>query len=259
LNLTKNLLRQLKPYGFFVLTYYKATHDLTGEVASINEVSRELGISYLKVRKALSEIFLATRNFNYYSFIYDKAKSCYETESRRSKDNKRKDAQGEAIWSRIVSLVQEAYRKRIPSSFYWKTQAWLQNLLKQIPAEELPIYTEWWIKEQSHKLEFNAGIFCCNSMINQYKKVRQQSKESASRKRIKRKTEDFTQQSQQEEQRIVRNILKKRKSGKELSKEEFQILREWKSLREESTKSGYDDRSLEAWGNLILKSGKEKR
>ena len=209
-------MRKLTPYGLHVLVYYKAYFESTGELPSMNQTSRDLGISYLKVRSSLAHIHLTVKDNNFYSFINDKASRAYSTVSNNDIRKDRKGLEGKTIWNEILSQVQEAYKKRIPSGFYWKTQSWLNNLIKSVGKESLPEYTKWWISEKAEVVDgFNAGIFCCDSMIEEFKRTKKSRKHIESRKRIEKK--DFKKDSEKEDFKLLDKILIKIQEKQDLN------------------------------------------
>lgn len=225
--------------------YFKGVYESTGKISPMNKASRDLGISYLKIRESLARIYsalflkiniinnntstsssISSSNSNdiykkkeerrrisfieYYSFIEEMAEKAYNSTKNYNERRKEKSLEGRTIWNGILSRVQESYNVRIPSGFYWKTQTWLKNLIKGIEEENISEYTEWWIDSKVKLVKkFNAGIFCCDSMIDEYKKDMKDWRMSRSRKRIVDKKKDFKKDSRKEDLKMLDKILMK--------------------------------------------------
>ena len=194
----------------------------------MNKASKDLGISFLKVRSSLARIYYTIKDLSLYNFIKDKAYKAYKTEYNKEVEGKKKGTRERAVWNDILSRIQEeAYpHERVPSGFYWKTEMWVKNLLKKVGEENISKYTTWWIKNKTEYVDnFNAGIFCCDKMIDEYKKIKHTG---VSRKRIKDKKKTFENQSDEEIKKTLSNILKKKKSGKKLDSYDIEILKDLK-------------------------------
>ncbi len=228
----------------YVLIYFKGVYESTGKTPAMNKASRDLGISYLKIRESLARIYSAlflkiniinsntstsssTSSNNsysyikkeerrrislreYYSFIEEIAEKAYNSTKNYNERRKEKSLEGRTIWNGILSRIQESYNTRIPSGFYWKTQAWLKNLIKGIGETNISEYTEWWIDNKAKQVgKFNAGIFCCDGMIDEYKKGIKDWRRSYSSKRISDKKKDFKRDSKKEDLKMLDKILMK--------------------------------------------------
>lgn len=240
INMDRELMQNLGPYGFFIIIYYKAIFDKTGKVPSFNQTSKELGISYLKVRDSLARsysiLFINNNKYNkYYTFIESKSKQAYETinnrEEKKKKDgSKVKGIEEERIWKYIVTQVQQHFQEKIPSSFYWKTNMWVTKLLKGIGKDKnkLDKYIQWFIYNKKDIIgKFNAGIFCCDSMVNEYLKNPQKNNE-ITRKRIKDKKEKFEEKAKKQNQKLLDKILLKMQEGEKLDKYDIENLDNFK-------------------------------
>ena len=228
--------------------YFKGVYESTGKIPPMNKASRDLGISYLKIRESLARIYSAlflkyniinnnatstsvnnsTNKINnnnkeekkrssfreYYSFMEEITEKAYNSTKNYNERRKEKSLEGRTIWNGILSRVQESYNVRIPSGFYWKTQSWLKNLIKGIGEENISEYTEWWIDNKVKQVgKFNAGIFCCDGMIDEYKKGIKSWRMSYSSKRINDKKKDFKRDSKKEDLKMLDKILKKMEEG----------------------------------------------
>ena len=205
----------------------------------MNQASRDLGISYLKIRESLARVYSALfLKFNintstsvsnstsvnnkrreergkasfreYYFFMEEITEKAYNSTKNYNERRNEKSLEGRMIWNGILSRVQRSYNTRIPSGFYWKTESWLKNLIKGIGKENVSEYTEWWVDGKVKQFKkFNAGIFCCDSMIEEYKKGIKSWKMSRSSKRIGDKKKDFKKDSKKEDLKMLDKILKK--------------------------------------------------
>ena len=243
--------------------YFKGVYESTDKIPPMNKASRDLGISYLKIRESLARIYSAlflniniiNSNTNnsigvnstsvstiikkeerrrvafreYYSFIEAIAEKAYNSTKNYNERRKEKSLEGRTIWNGILSRIQESYNTRIPSGFYWKTQSWLKNLLEKVKEENISEYTEWWINNKAREVgKFNAGIFCCDSMIQEYKKDIKSWRISRSSKRIGDKKKDFKNDSKKEDLKMLDKILVKMEKingeGGELTKYEKKCI-----------------------------------
>lgn len=235
-------MQQLGPYGFLIVVYAKAIFDQTGKAPSFNQTSKDLGISYLKVRDSLARsyntIFLSNNNYSkFYSFIEDKSKQAYNTINNRNKEKKReggkvKGIEEQRIWKHIISVVQPFYKEKIPASFYWRTNMWVTKLLKAFNSNEKKIeeYTQWFIHNKKDSIDgFNAGIFCCDSMLKEYLQDPRKNN-NMTRKRIKIKKEKFEEKAEKQNKKLLNKILLKMAEGEVLDKYDLENLR---NLKEE--------------------------
>lgn len=241
LEINRKFMRELGSYAFFVLSYYKAFYEKTGMVSSITQAAKDLGMSYLKTRASLARIYYilteskCIKNINVYNFIRDRARGAYETESRRNKKRKEKGIEERILWKSIVSSIQDHSKKKISTGFYWKTQAWMNSLIKKIGKEKIEDYTKWFIENKLDIIDsFNAGIFSCDSMIAEYLKRKHNDRRSSSRKRIKDKQDKFKSHAIKQDKEMLCKILKKKSKG-ELDIYDKEML---KHLREKGVWDG---------------------
>lgn len=242
INIDRELMQQLGPYGFLIVTYCKAIFDKTGKVPSFNQTSKDLGISYLKVRDSLARsfniLFLNNNKYNkYYSFINSKSEQAYNTinrinDKKKEEGSKMKGIEEQRVWKHIIASVQPHFQEKIPSSFYWRTNMWVTKLIKAIGKDEEKIekYTQWFVYNKKDSIgKFNAGIFCCDSMLEEYLKNPDRNN-AITRKRIKIKKEKFKEKADKQNKKILDKILIKIADGIELDKYDEENLR---NLKEE--------------------------
>lgn len=238
----RELMQQLGPYGFIVITYYKAIYEKTGKLPSYTQTSKDLGIGYVKVRDALARvhnfIFLNNNKYSkYYKFIEVKSKEAYKTIKKR---NKKKREEGktykgvieERIWLYIINKVQPHFKEKIPTSFYWRTNNWISNLIEKLGQDKKKIdnYLQWFIYNKAKSIgQFNAGIFCCDKMIDEYLRSPNENNE-ITRKKIKVKKEEFKKKAEKQNQKLLDKIILKMKDGEELDRYDIATL---KSLEKE--------------------------
>jgi len=142
------------------------------------------------------------------------------------------------IWENtILPAIPGRYLNGRNSKYYYKVQIWLHNLFQSIKEEELEVYLDWFVNNRLYRLDsFNAGILCCNKMVENFKRTGADYILQNSRKRIKNKEKDFDSQRKTEKQKFLNSILEKKQQGKRLS-----------SFDKEALKYLQDEEELKKW------------
>lgn len=236
--MNREMMRKLTPGGVTVLIYCKAVFEAKDKVASLNEISKDLGMSFIRARESMSRIYLTLftdeRKKAYieqYGFLEEKTEKAYNSVVNRREGKKLKDEKERNIWNRVLIKVQEHYTKKISSNFYFKTVAKVKRLIERVGEDNIEKYADWWIDNKKDKVDgFNTGIFCYDGIIDEFLKVKKSyvKKDHSSRLRIKRKKDVFSQKAEDEGAKILDRLKKKMRAGYSLDVYEIEMLKHFK-------------------------------
>jgi len=234
--ITTKMVQKLKGYPFTILIYYFAYFKKNDEIPSMRKIQKALKISYPKVRESVVAIysFFKSDNHadshtllenNYYSPILTKIRDIY-TKYTNSSLSKKVVSVEEITWNRIVDEAGKYYTNI--GRFYWRTKSWVHYLIKEVKQEGIDEYIKWFFEKKAGTIEdFNAGIFCCSGMIQEYKnskKIKYKLKTSSVEKK-----ETFREQAEEEQKKIFKNLMK-RKEKNQLDEYDEELLKYFRSI-----------------------------
>lgn len=247
IHINRELMKDLGPYSFFVIAYYKAIYEKTGKIPSYNQATKDIGISYVKIRAALARVYSYLSNNKYkkyYKFLNSKSLEAYKTVKAR---NDRKRARGqtfkgdfeEKLWQYITKKIQPHFQLKVTTHFDWRTNQWVSNLLNHFGKNKkiIDAYIDWYIHNKIETIgKFNAGLFCCDSMLEEYLQNKKHNNE-ITRKKIKTKKSQFEAKAKRQNQKLLDKIIIKIQNKEELDKYDLENL---ENLKEEGFYVDYE-------------------